>query len=148
MRGNSISELGKQIFEPLKNLAFLQLSDNRLKSIDGELIKKNGDLLYVDLSNNPIEEIGSEFFENDELKIINMRMVKCYSNKAGQPINWQMEREKIKEKCHHNYSKETTRAFSFIVMIIIAGIGAGIGLKRIQEKRKRQREVESYNNFL
>lgn len=151
LKGNKIERLPEGIFASLKRLAFLQLAENQLKTIDGDLIAKNYDLLFIDLSNNPIETIGSEFFENNEVKIINMNKVKCYSNKIGMPMNWEKERHNIMQKCHDKLtmsSRKQLRGITFGIILFFIAIGAAFGYKRIQENKKRQREIQNYNNFL
>lgn len=151
LKGNKIEKLPEGIFASLKRLAFLQLAGNQLKTLDGDLISKNFELLFIDLSDNPIETIGSGFFDNDEVKIINMNRVKCFSNKIGMPMNWEKERHKIMIKCHEKSSissRKKLRGIAFGMILFFVAIGAAVGYKRIQEKKKRQREIQNYNNFL
>lgn len=151
LKGNKIEELPEDVFAPLKRLAFLQLAENQLKALDGNLISKNYELLFIDISDNPIETIGSEFFDNEEVKIINMNKVKCFSNAAGMPINWRRERHNIMINCREKSamnSRKQLRGVAFGVILFFIAIGAALGYKRMQVKKKRQREIQNYNNFL
>jgi hypothetical protein len=101
--------VGKEDLHPFPKLKVVSFSQNRIKSLAGNLFQYTPDLVSMDFSNGTLETIGKGFFEAvPKLKEVLFWKTKCHPGTRRYPVERQIHF--VKQQCQSENRKSDGQA--------------------------------------
>lgn len=112
---------------PFKNLQSIELQNNEIRSLDGDLFRSNPEVQYVSIFNNPLQHVGPNIFDSLRGLIeVDLSDCRCINETVSQP-------EQLDE-LKYSLSLNCPPTYEMIEKAILTGPKFTRNVKEMEEK--------------
>jgi Leucine-rich repeat (LRR) protein len=107
MAWHRIASMDPNAFVGLPNLEYFYISENRMRTLDGRLLRNNQKLRYIDISSNQLQAIERTFFGNQaSLQWLDARYNTCVDKKFDYCENFATQVSPYFRRCFSKFDEQ------------------------------------------